>query len=143
MPNFPTVMTYLLALFLTGCSWLSFYRPDINQGNIVSQEMVDQLKPGMTKRQVAFIMGTPLLTDPFHDSRWDYIYSTEPHGQSRMQKRISLIFDKDELSGLQGDFRPGELPNSELSKDATVNIPKIEREKTLWEKISGVFGKGN
>ena len=51
------------------------YRIDIYQGNIFSQEMVDQLKPGMTKRQVAFIMGTPLVEDAFHSDRWDYVYS--------------------------------------------------------------------
>jgi outer membrane protein assembly factor BamE len=140
MPILPTVITYLLTLFLSGCSVFGYYTLDINQGNIVSQEMVDQLKPGMTKRQVAFIMGTPLLADPFHDSRWDYVYSTEPDGQPRMQKRISLVFEKDELVGLQGDFRPGELPSVETSKDVTVNIPKIERERSLWEKISGLFG---
>lgn len=117
------------------------YRPDIHQGNIVSQEMVDQLKPGMNKRQVGFIMGTPLLMDPFHDERWDYIYSNEPNGGARVQKRISLIFAKDELVGMQGDFRPGNLPSVEPSKDVTVDIPKIKREKTLWQSIRGIFGK--
>jgi outer membrane protein assembly factor BamE len=137
----PIVITYLLTLLLSGCSWLGVYTPDINQGNIITQEMVDQLKPGMTKRQAAFIMGTPLLVDPFHEDRWDYIYSTEPSGKDRMQKRITLIFDKDELAGLQGDFRPGDLPSTDQSRDITVTIPKIEREKSLWEKVSSLFGR--
>jgi len=143
MPKPLPVMTYLLALFFTGCSleWLPFvYRLDIHQGNVISQEMVDQLRPGMTKRQVAFIMGTPLLKDPFHDDRWDYIYSNQPGGEPRVQKAIVLVFANDELSGLQGDFRPGTFPSIEMSKDTTVNIPKIEREKTLWQKITGLFG---
>lgn len=137
------VITYAFALFLAGCSleWLPFvYRLDIHQGNVVSQEMVDQLRPGMTKRQVAFIMGAPLLQDPFHDERWDYVYTNQPGGEPRVEKTISLVFTDDELAGLQGDFRPGNLPSIEMTKDATVDIPKIEREKTLWEKIRGLFG---
>jgi outer membrane protein assembly factor BamE len=138
-----TVITYLAALFLTGCSleWLPFvYKLDIHQGNVASQEMVDQLRPGMTKRQVAFIMGTPLLADPFHDDRWDYLYSNQPGGEPRVQRNVTLVFKEDELTGLQGDFRPGNLPSIEAVKDQTVDIPKIDREKTLWQKITGLFG---
>lgn len=138
-----TVITYLAALFLTGCSleWLPFvYKLDIHQGNVASQEMVDQLRPGMTKRQVAFIMGTPLLADPFHDDRWDYLYSNQPGGEPRVQRSVTLVFKEDELAGLQGDFRPGNLPSIEAVKDQTVDIPKIDREKTLWQKITGLFG---
>ena len=140
----PIVLTYLSALLLAGCSldWLpGVYRLDIHQGNVVSQEMVDQLRPGMTKRQVAFIMGAPLLSDPFHDQRWDYVYSNQPGNEPRVQKHINLVFDKnEELSGLAGDFRPGNLPSIEMTKDTTVNIPRIDREKTLWQKITGLFG---
>ncbi|WP_052808047.1 outer membrane protein assembly factor BamE [Methyloterricola oryzae] len=141
------LIVYLCTLLSAGCSWQDFkqvvpwvYTQDINQGNIISQEMVDQLRPGMNKRQVTFIMGTPLLHDPFHDERWDYIYSNEPGGEPRVQKRITLVFKDDELAGLQGDFRPGNLPSIEPSKDVTVNIPKIDREKTLWETLRGWFG---
>ncbi|WP_240342534.1 outer membrane protein assembly factor BamE [Methylococcus sp. EFPC2] len=139
------------ALVLSACSSASLdrlgdslpgvYRMDIHQGNIVTQEMVDQLKPGMNQRQVAFILGTPLVKDPFHDERWDYLYSNEPGGKVRMQKRITLVFEKDELASLQGDFKPGDLPSIEPNKEVTVNIPKIEREKTLWETLTGVFTK--
>jgi len=140
------LITCLASLGLGGCSWQSFkesmpgvYTIDIHQGNIVSQEMVDQLRPGMNKRQIAFIMGAPLLLDPFHDNRWDYIYSNEPGGQPRVQKNISLLFENDELKGIQGDFRPGSLPSVQISKDVTVTIPKINRQKTLWEKVTGLF----
>jgi outer membrane protein assembly factor BamE len=138
-------LVLISALFLSACSLERLpgvYRLDIHQGNIVTQEMVDQLKPGLTKRQVAFIMGTPLLRDMFHSERWDYVYSNQPSGEDRLQKTLSLEFDGDELIGVQGDFRPGEAP-AEVNKDVTVNIPKIEREKTLWESISGIFRSGN
>ncbi len=115
------------------------YRIDIHQGNIFNQEMVDQLKPGMTKRQVAFIMGTPLLGDAFHSNRWDYVYSNEPGGEDRVEKKFSAFFEKDELAGLEGDLRPGNSPSLESKKEVTVNIPKIERSKTVWESIASIF----
>jgi outer membrane protein assembly factor BamE len=130
----------LIAALSSVCLSACVYRMDIHQGNIVSQEMVDQLKPGMNKRQVSYIMGTPLLQDAFQDERWDYVYSNEPYGEDRLQKRITLVFKRDELMGVQGDFRPGTLPSVEPSKDVTVSIPKIDREKTLWESITGLFG---
>jgi outer membrane protein assembly factor BamE len=150
MYNPKLLYAILVATALNACSWEQvrqnlpgIYSMDIHQGNIVSQEMVDQLRPGMNKRQVAFIMGTPLLQDPFHDERWDYLYANEPSGKARLQKRISLVFKEDELVGLQGDFRPGNLPSIEPAKDVTVAIPKISREKSLWESITGLFGFGS
>lgn len=142
MPHFRIVITAALALLVTGCSWdwLPFvYRQDIHQGNVISQEMIDQLRPGMTKRQVTYIMGAPLMIDPFHDERWDYVYSNQPGDEPRVQKNVTLIFRGDELVALQGDFRPGTLPSIEMRKDSTVNVPKIEREKTLWQMITGLF----
>ncbi len=134
------IQSGLMALpLLTGCSYLGVYTLDIHQGNIVTQEMVDQLKPGMTQHQVAFILGTPLLTDPFHDQRWDYVYSNEPGGQERVQRHLTMLFEQGELVGMEGDFRPNDKPVLDLSQDVTVNIPKIQREKTLWQKIKSVF----
>ena len=115
------------------------YRIDIHQGNIFNQEMVDQLKPGMTKRQVAFVMGTPLLGDAFHSNRWDYVYANEPGGEDRVEKKFSAFFEKEELTGLEGDLRPGSSPSLEGKKEVSVSIPKIERAKTLWESITGIF----
>lgn len=95
-------------LVLAGCSFPGVHKIDIQQGNVVSQDMVDQLLPGMTTRQVRFIMGTPLITDTFHSNRWDYLYSTQLAGGTRKQERISLIFDENnQLQGLSGDFVPG------------------------------------
>jgi outer membrane protein assembly factor BamE len=84
-------------------------------------------------------MGAPLLVDPFHDNRWDYVYSNQPGGEPRVQKNISLIFKDDELAALQGDFKPGNLPSIEMKKDTSVIVPRIEREKTIWQKIKGLF----
>ena len=82
------------------------YKIGIAQGNIITQEMVDQLRPGMTKRQIIFVMGTPLVRDPYHQDRWDYIYSFQPGGGVRGQERISVFFIDDELVSFTGDFLP-------------------------------------
>src|SRR5690606_24878262 len=95
-------------LALGGCSFPGVYKIDIQQGNVVTQDMIDQLRPGMTRSQVRFIMGNPLITDTFHANRWDYLYSIQPGGGERLQERVSLIFNgNDQLAGLAGDFMPG------------------------------------
>lgn len=103
--------TTLLAtalLFASGCSYFpGVYKIDIQQGNVVTQDMIDQLRPGMSKRQVQFVMGTPLIQDTFDQSRWDYIYSLQPGGEARQQESISLFFEDDKLSHFEGDFIPG------------------------------------
>ncbi|TXH92158.1 MAG: outer membrane protein assembly factor BamE [Pseudomonas sp.] len=101
-------LTLVGLLALAGCSFPGVYKIDIQQGNVVTQDMIDQLKPGMTQRQVRFIMGNPLITDTFHSKRWDYLYSIQPGGRQRYQERISLMFNgEDQLIGLAGDFMPG------------------------------------
>jgi outer membrane protein assembly factor BamE len=100
----------LFFLALAGCSTLEFpwvYRIDVDQGNIIEQEMVDQLKPGMSRSQVQFVMGSALIADTFNDDRWDYIYTVLRGDGSRERKRLSVFFENDRLVGLNGDFLPG------------------------------------
>jgi len=98
-------------LMLAGCGSVGFpglYRINVEQGNVVNQEMVDQLKPGMTKRQVRFVMGTPIVADTFDQSRWDYVYRFKtPRGKTR-EKHITLHFDGDLLASFEGDFLPSD-----------------------------------
>lgn len=131
-------------LVLTSCTTIATHIPgvyaiDVDQGNIIDQEMIDQLRPEMNKRQVLYVLGTPLLVDVFHKDRWDYIYSVQPGSEDRMQKRITLFFKGDNLMGVQGDFRPSTLPVVVKSKDETVDVPKRELEKTFFQKIAGIF----
>ncbi len=103
-----TSLTLTGLLALAGCSFPGVYKIDIQQGNVVTQDMIDQLRPGMTRKQVRFIMGNPLLTDTFHANRWDYLYSIQPGGGKRLQERVSVNFNADDqLVGLSGDFMPG------------------------------------
>ncbi|MGW8464672.1 outer membrane protein assembly factor BamE [Pseudomonas sp. GL-B-19] len=103
-----TSFTFVGLLALAGCSFPGVYKIDIQQGNVVTQDMIDQLRPGMTRKQVRFIMGNPLLTDTFHADRWDYLYSMQPGGGERQQERVTVIFNSnDQLVSLSGDFMPG------------------------------------
>jgi outer membrane protein assembly factor BamE (lipoprotein component of BamABCDE complex) len=95
----------LVVLLATGCAFPGVYRIDIPQGNIITQDMVDQLRPGLTKRQVTFILGTPLIRDTFDQDRWDYLYSYQPGGGERAQERLAVFFDDNgELTHFEGDF---------------------------------------
>ena len=117
------------------------YHIDIQQGNIIDQDMIDQLRPNMTERQVLYILGSPMLVDTFHQKRWDYLYSTQPGGEDRQQKKVSIFFNEDNLvSGVQGDFKPSAEPTSKPSPEVTVDVPKRDLELTMWEKIKSVLG---
>lgn len=136
----------LVAATLSGCTTIlenlpGVYKIDIQQGNIVDQKMVDQIRPNMTERQVLYILGSPMLIDTFHQKRWDYLYSNQPSGEDREQKKISLFFDDSGLvTGIQGDFRPSSETTAKPSEESTVDVPKRDIELTMWEKIKNLFG---
>ena len=112
---------------LSGCGIIpGIYKIDIQQGNVVTQEMVDQLRPGMTTRQVRFIMGTPLIQDTFHPNLWDYLYSMESGHSTRVQERISLNFEDNRLVGLSGDFMPGQSQDEEIMSSDTVETYPVD-----------------
>ena len=98
------------AVFFVGCSWvpripgITPYKIDIQQGNFISQDMVAQLKPGMTREQVRFILGTPLLADIFHGERWDYVYRHEAADGKREQRKVAVFFADDKLERTEGDI---------------------------------------
>lgn len=100
-------ITTCVVLALTGCSSLNFpgvYRIKVPQGNVITEEMVAKLKPGMTRRQVRFIMGTPLIEDTFNNDRWDYIYTVRRAREVISQAKVSLFFDDDRLVSYSGDY---------------------------------------
>lgn len=81
----------LAALLFTAC----VYRPDIKQGNFLSDALIGQLKPGMTPAQVEFLMGPPMIQDPFHPGRWDYVYYNNPADRSGIAERHVVLHFKD------------------------------------------------
>ena len=100
---------------LAGCAPLDVikpYRMDIQQGNYISQDMISQLKVGMTKEQVRYVLGTPLVADIFHADRWDYVYYKDPRRGAREGRKIAVVFENGKLARVMGDVVPAE-PKSE------------------------------
>lgn len=122
-----------LAFALGGCGII--YRPDVQQGSLLSKPIVDQLKPGMTKRQVTLLLGTPSLTSPFESDRWDYVSSIQRRGGKITTKNLSLTFENDALARIEGDYFP-EDPQ-QLIKDAKKYRIEFPDEKRPDEKKRG------
>ena len=81
------LLSVCLTLLVSGCS---VYKVEVQQGNVVTQEMIDKLKPGMTRSQVRFVLGTPLITDAFHPERWDYYYYLRPSNKDTVESQSGV-----------------------------------------------------
>lgn len=103
----------IIAMLLPGCSYmpavptLQPHKIDIRQGNFVTQDMIAKLQPGMSRSQVRFALGTPLIVDPFHADRWDYVYMLHRKGELAEQRRVTVLFKGDQLERIEGDVVPG------------------------------------
>lgn len=105
-----------LALSVGGCSMPQIKVPDlkiprvyklsVQQGNVITQEMVDRLEPGMTRNQVEYVMGRPVLEDPFDDDQWVYLYTLEVPDVFIQAFKMVLIFEEDTLVSITGDYVP-------------------------------------
>ena len=106
----------VLALSVGGCSMPQIKVPDlkiprvyklsVQQGNVITQEMVDRLEPGMTRNQVEYVMGRPVLKDPFDDDQWVYLYTLEVPDVFIQAFKMVLIFEEDTLVSITGDYVP-------------------------------------
>lgn len=118
------------------------YRPTIQQGNVVDQEQVNNLEPGMTKRQVRFLLGTPMLTDVFHANRWDYAFTTGKGSTPSKQTQVTVFFENDRLVRVAGDLRPQPLSErEEVKKEVVVTVPDWEPgKKSFWSRTLSKIG---
>jgi outer membrane protein assembly factor BamE len=106
---FPLALLALLTFTLGGCAAyrsLGVYKLDINQGNYVTQDMIERLKVGQTRQQVTSVLGSPMLADPFHDNRWDYPYEFVRQGQLLERRKFTVYFVDDKLARWEGDEAP-------------------------------------
>ncbi len=146
------VSLIIALLFFTACT-RSFdsgynmpllYKIDIQQGNVIEQDMINKLRPGMAKDQVKFIMGTPVIVDPFHNDRWEYIFSFQKGGGVREQRHITLHFDDDKLAYISGDVEVSNVPRPEneiVTEKEAITVPKSDKEEKgffgrLWDKVT-------
>ncbi len=129
-----------LLVFLAGCgSTIPTVKPfkmDIQQGNVVTSKMLLQLRPGMTKSQVKFIMGSPLIVDSFHKNRWDYFYQLRQAGKIVEQRRVILDFENELLTKVRGDVVPqgtaGAATGDESSVSKTITVPPKPKQEKGW-----------
>ncbi len=147
MRNSLNMRRYVILIYLlcTACGTalpsVKPFKLDVQQGNVVTSKMLLQLRPGMTKSQVRFIMGSPLIQDSFHGNRWDYAYQLRENGKLKEQRRVILDFENDVLKTVRGDVVPA---GSEAAKalqaeaDATAAVVKNKKKNPWW--ISSNFG---
>jgi len=116
LPN--ALAVFCIVAAISACSAVGFpgvYRIDVEQGNIVTAEMVDQLRPGMSQRQVRFILGTPLVEDTFNRNRWDYLYSKRNGLKVLDENNLTVLFENDALVEVRGSYVPAAFGGSAQS----------------------------
>ena len=137
----------VLALSIAGCHFV--YTPDVQQGNLLDKTMVDQLKPGMSKHQVLLLLGTPSVSSPFDQSRWDYVSTQQHRGGPISLRTFTLTFNNDTLVRTEGDFFAEDA--QQLVKDAkkyhaSYPVNETEGDKSTNpndKKDDGGFGSGS
>ncbi len=151
------IITSLLPviLLLTSCTWAPdlsdiglprVHKVDVPQGNVVEQDQINQLRPGMNKQQVRFVMGTPMLDDSFHANRWDYIYRFKPgYGDIKFKQATLYFNESDKLINIQGTFRPGDKAENTHITTEIVVVPLEDydgsdnSEKGYWGRFVDFF----
>lgn len=137
------VIGTLSAVGISGCSSENIpgvYRIDIQQGNVITQEMLDQLESGMERRKVRYILGTPMLTDTFNQDRWDYYYSYSEGGSTPVRRRISVFFDGDKLARVEGDVLAGASRRPVTPrKETIVTVPPGAGDEGLFSALKPDF----
>jgi outer membrane protein assembly factor BamE len=108
----------LVASLVAGCNLIAPYKMDIQQGNVITQDMLARVQPGMTRSQVRFALGTPLVVDPFRGDRWDYVYLYSKHGIVTEQRRIVVVFKDDKLARIEGEAAPAGVGAAKSDKPA-------------------------
>lgn len=109
------VKLIVLSLLLASCSEMSYpkfssfkpYKMEIQQGNMITPEMREKIQVGMSSAMVRSLLGTPLITDPFHPERWDYVYTMQKDGKQEDAQRMTLYFKDDRLSRIDDSNLPG------------------------------------
>ena len=108
--------TIFAALMCNGCGLI--YKQNVQQGNAIEQEDIDELYEGMNKRQVLFVLGTPSVMDPFQQDRWDYVQTFSRRGNEMVRRTVTLTFENDLLTEILGQENPFKATLDETPADA-------------------------
>ncbi|WP_338413329.1 outer membrane protein assembly factor BamE [uncultured Sphaerotilus sp.] len=133
-----STLVLMAAATLAGCSTISSdgsllgfitpYRMEVVQGNVVTQDMVAQLRPGLSSDQVRTLLGAPLLADVFHANRWDYVFTIRRQGAPAQQRRVTVFFENDRVARFEADAVP-----TEREFVASIDVVKPSSRKTVLE----------
>ncbi len=121
-----------LTLLFSACSSLRFpgvYRIPIQQGNYLEKDMIEQLEPGLTKRQVRYIMGTPLIEDTFNADRWDYYFNIKKGDKELRSNHFTVYFENNKLTHWDGNYTPIKKQVEEEQQEALKETEKKENAK--------------
>jgi outer membrane protein assembly factor BamE len=159
MPRSHLLLAAALCTLLAACSikpsFVNEYKIDIQQGNVLSQEMITQLKPGQTRDQVRFLLGTPMIADLFHQQRWDYIYQFRNGRTGKIESRkFTVFFDaEDRLERVGGDVAVAEVNEltAPTAKNRVVDLGSLtgeaadkplppREEPSYFRRMMNVFG---
>ena len=120
------------------------YKLDINQGNYITQDMVDKLREGQNRQQVRLILGTPLVVSAFRDNRWDYIYEYTRQGRKVDHRKFSVYFADDKLARWEGDELPVSAAQlNRIAADRALAPTTGEPEKSAWDRFLDIFRGSN
>jgi len=133
-----TVSVAVLVVFCGGCKQapelpaiISPYKIDIQQGNVITQEMLSKLKAGMTPAQVKFVLGSPLVVDPFRANRWDYVSTFQSQGKAVERRRVTIIFADEKLASIEGDvFVAGSDKAAQATQKQAAENAAVDAKKT-------------
>lgn len=131
-------------LGLSACNLI--YKQNVQQGNALEQEDLDELYIGMNRRQVLFVLGTPSVRDPFHQDRWDYVQTYSRRGGPPVQRTVTLLFENDALAEIIGAENPFDTPLEEAAlldgEDPEEIDPEEKKRKEAFEKGQDVLDQG-
>src|SRR4051812_15600098 len=140
----PLSASFLAAFALGGCSsfnqpmslkgviaYVSPYKPDVVQGNVVTTEQIALVKPGMSRVQVREVLGSPLITDPFHADRWDYVFTLKRQGFDDQQRTFVVLFQDDKVLKIDAPVLPSE--NEFVAAISRKKLPTTTRKLELTE----------
>lgn len=117
------------------------YKLTVQQGNVLTQDLVNKIQPGMSKRQVRYALGTPLLIDVFHDNRWDYIAQQTRGRQILEHKHIALFFENDQLVRIEGDLKPDPGANAPMpGRETITSVPDYQSDEGTFAKTLRAVG---
>ena len=113
------------------------HRIDIQQGNLLTDKEIAQLAPGMTKREVRYILGTPLIVDPFHQDRWDYFYSLDTRNGEVIKRRVTVVFADEKLDRIEGNIGGHASGGDETGGTVITESQRDEKGffRKTWDKI--------